>query len=138
MQGVRKNPMTWIGAGSQMETFGAIIRAAREAKGLKQREVAHLVEPYMQGAHLWRWEADKNLPNADRLARLIEVLELDPDQIWRIWGEAQVRDREEAVAATVSPVERAVSPAKRNAASGAQPARARAPRARRGTRPPAS
>lgn len=131
MKGARMNPAEWIGADRRMTTFGEIIKAAREAKGLKQREVAVQVEPHLQGAHVWRWEAGRNFPTAERLARLIDILELDPDEIWRIWGESQVPDREAAIANAVTPVERAVAPAPRNEAAEGRPAPARAPRARR-------
>jgi transcriptional regulator with XRE-family HTH domain len=121
-----------------MTTFGDILKQARKAKGLLQREVARDLDERVEGAHVWRWEAGKNLPTADRVARLIEILELDPAATWQSWGEAQLAvppkesTASEVAEAVSAPVEEAVQPARgrRSASTGAKPARARAPRAR--------
>lgn len=139
MQAVRKNPETWIWLANRMTSFGDMIRKARKDKNLVQRELARLIDSNIEGAHIWRWEAGKNLPTADRLVRLIEVLDLDPDQTWRAWGEAQLTtppDPPNEVAEAVSPTEEAVGtePDPRTASDEPKPPRARAPRPRRGTR----
>ena len=137
MHGVRKNPLDWIGAARRMTTFGKIIKTAREAKNLKQREVAKAVDQYLESSQIWRWEADRNLPTAERVARLIELLELDADQVWRVWGEAQVPSRAAAVADAISaPVKEKRGSRQRSAANEQPLPPSPRPRARRGTRLP--
>lgn len=145
MQAARKTPTTWIWLASRMTTFGDMLKKARKDKGLLQREVASMLDANLQGAHIWRWEAGKNLPTADRLAGLIEILELDPDRTWRAWGEAQLAVPPKGapaskVAGAAKPVEEAVRPARdrHTESDAASTPRAPRPRAPQGTRRPAS
>ena len=121
--------MTMMVMASRMEALGAMLKKAREAKGLFQRQLANLLDPNLEGSQVWRWEKGKNLPTADRLSKIIAILDLDPDLAWRAWGEAQVKEIAEAVSA---PVEEAVGdePDPHNESSESKPARGRKPRAR--------
>ena len=69
--------------------LGTILQKAREDAGLTQREVARRIGPGVESQRVSRWERGKNLPLPVHMAALIEILDLDPDVVWRLWGEAQ-------------------------------------------------
>jgi transcriptional regulator with XRE-family HTH domain len=121
----------------KMETLGAMIRAARKEAGLTQRELARLIDDYVESQQVSRWERGDNNPTAARLAKLIDVLGLDRRHALLVWAESQVPgDLEAEVAESVSSVEAAVRPkrGRRTPPAEVPPPPAPAPRARRGTR----
>lgn len=63
------------GATGIPEIVGANIRAARQHAGLKQRQLAAVLE--MSPQHLSDWERGAYKPNDDNLSRLSTVLERD-------------------------------------------------------------
>lgn len=56
-------------------TRGQILRSAREALGLTQRDVAERVPVSLRTVR--KWEADTASPTASNLTRLVDVLGLD-------------------------------------------------------------
>ena len=94
-----------------METFGDKLRAARTRKGMKQAEVAALLD--CAPTSLTNWESGKIQPSVEVLARLCEVLEISPldllsrkytyDEIVKISGKAAYeRSYEEQIALNFS------------------------------------
>lgn len=59
-----------------MESFGERLKAARERKGLMQRDVAAALD--CAPTSLTNWERDKVQPSLEVLERLCEVLEANP------------------------------------------------------------
>ena len=59
-----------------MDTFGDKLKAARTRKGMMQRDVAALLD--CAPTSLTNWENDKIQPSVDVVARLCEVLEVNP------------------------------------------------------------
>jgi len=76
---------------------GAQIRAAREAKDLKQSEVAKLVG--VASSTFANWEQGTNRPNADQLAVLCRVLDVSADSLLELGTPVVSKADEELVAA---------------------------------------
>jgi transcriptional regulator with XRE-family HTH domain len=55
-------------------TVARNIRSAREARGLKQRELARLLNEESDAMLVSRWERGANRPSFENLVRLSEVL----------------------------------------------------------------
>jgi len=94
-----------------MKTFGEKLRDARTRKGMKQSEVAALLD--CAPTSLTNWESGKIQPSVEVLARLCEVLEISPldllsrkytfDEIVKISGKAAYeRSYEEQIAMNFS------------------------------------
>src|ERR1019366_5630049 len=70
----------------QAQRLGALIRSAREAKGLSVREVS--TEMGLTHSWLGYLETGRSLePLPDRVAMLAEMLEIDPAEIDRVSGD---------------------------------------------------
>ena len=55
------------------DTIGSRIRAAREAKGLTQGQLARAVDA-PDARTVWRWESGKSTPSVDMLTKLADAL----------------------------------------------------------------
>lgn len=62
-----------------MESFGARLRAAREAEKLSQLEVA--AELGVTKGSLSAWENDKNFPQLDKFAQLCSLYRITADRL---------------------------------------------------------
>jgi transcriptional regulator with XRE-family HTH domain len=58
-------------------TVATNIRSARQAKGLKQRELARLLNEDSDSMLVSRWERGVNKPSFENLVRLSDVLDRD-------------------------------------------------------------
>lgn len=62
-----------------MTHFGELIRLAREAKGLRQRDVGDMLTGHPDGGQINKYESGSgSAPKFDRAAELIVALDLDP------------------------------------------------------------
>jgi transcriptional regulator with XRE-family HTH domain len=69
----------------QAKRLGALVRAAREGRGLAYSDVAELTG--IGRTWLVYLEAGRSLePSPDRLARLVEVLQIDPAEVDAVSG----------------------------------------------------
>lgn len=81
-----------------------------DGKKTTQRQLGELLMGKPDGNTVSRWERGDYLPEADTWAELIEVLGLDRDTAWRIWGEAQTSSVKGEVAKARSEAERVAEP----------------------------
>lgn len=81
-----------------MTTMGNRIRQAREAKGLKQSELAELIG-VKSDVVISNWESDKNKPKADKMVLLCQVLGISLSWLLDYYGTSDV---------SVSPTEEAL------------------------------
>lgn len=68
-----------------MATLGERIKKTREAKGLLQSELANLVG-VKSGGVISNWETDQNKPDADKLVKLCEVLDVSLSYLLNYYG----------------------------------------------------
>lgn len=61
-------------------TIGSRIRAAREAKGMTQPQLAEMIGNITSNG-ISMWENNKNRPDFDRLSKLCEILDISADEI---------------------------------------------------------
>ena len=66
-------------------SLGERIRIARDAKGLKQSELAEMIEVKSAGV-ISNWEKDINKPDADKIIKLCEVLEISASYLLDYYG----------------------------------------------------
>lgn len=66
-------------------SLGERIRKARDAKGLKQSELAEMIEVKSAGV-ISNWEKDINKPDADKIIRLCEVLNISASYLLDYYG----------------------------------------------------
>lgn len=66
-------------------SLGERLRSARDNKGLKQSELAELIEVKSSGV-ISNWEKDINKPDADKIIRLCEVLEIPASYLLDYYG----------------------------------------------------
>ena len=71
-----------------MSTMGERIKRAREAKGLLQSQVAELI-PVKSGGVISNWEKDINKPDADKIVRLCQVLDVSLSYLLDYYGESK-------------------------------------------------
>lgn len=67
-------------------SLGDRIRKARDNKGLKQSELAELIE-VKSSAVISNWEKDINKPDADKIIKLCEVLEISASYLLDYYGD---------------------------------------------------
>ena len=60
--------------------FGSIIRTARKAQGLTQKELA--AQLGVQNTTISNWEKDLSQPASDKIEQLCAILGLTPDQLY--------------------------------------------------------
>jgi len=68
----------------QREQFRHALRQAREASGLSQRAVARAVG--RTASAVWQWEEGQGAPDLDVIAKLEELLDLNPGTLARLLG----------------------------------------------------
>lgn len=68
-------------------SLGERIRNARDNKGLKQSELAELIE-VKSAAVISNWEKDINKPDADKIIKLCEVLDISASYLLDYYGNA--------------------------------------------------
>ena len=66
-------------------SLGERIRKARDAKGLKQSELAEMIEVKSAGV-ISNWEKDINKPDADKIIKLCEVLGISASYLLDYYG----------------------------------------------------
>ncbi|MBQ5333359.1 MAG: helix-turn-helix transcriptional regulator [Oscillospiraceae bacterium] len=66
-------------------SLGERIRKARDSKGLKQSELAELIEVKSAGV-ISNWEKDINKPDADKIIKLCEVLGISASYLLDYYG----------------------------------------------------
>lgn len=66
-------------------SLGERIRKARDAKGLKQSELAELIDVKSAGV-ISNWEKDINKPDADKIIKLCEVLDISASYLLDYYG----------------------------------------------------
>lgn len=66
-------------------SIGERIRAARDAKGLKQSELAEMIDVKSSGV-ISNWEKDINKPDADKIIKLCEVLDISASYLLDYYG----------------------------------------------------
>ena len=66
-------------------SLGERIRKARDAKGLKQSELADLIDVKSSGV-ISNWEKDINKPDADKIIKLCEVLDISASFLLDYYG----------------------------------------------------
>ena len=66
-------------------SLGERIRKARDSKGLKQSELAELIEVKSAGG-ISKWEKDINKPDADKIIKLCEVLGISASYLLDYYG----------------------------------------------------
>ncbi len=66
-------------------SLGERIRTARDAKGLKQSELAALIEVKSAGV-ISNWEKDINKPDAEKIIKLCEVLDISASYLLDYYG----------------------------------------------------
>lgn len=66
-------------------SLGERIRMARDAKGIKQSELAALIDVKSAGV-ISNWEKDINKPDADKIIKLCEVLEISASYLLDYYG----------------------------------------------------
>jgi transcriptional regulator with XRE-family HTH domain len=71
---------------AQRERFRHALRQARIDAGLSQRAVARAVA--RTPSAVWQWEEGRGAPDAATVARLEELLTLEPDTLARLLGYA--------------------------------------------------
>lgn len=76
-----------------MSTMGERIRKAREAKGLLQSQLAELV-PVKSGSVISNWEKNINKPDADKIVRLCQILDLSLSYLLDYYGETAPAEQE--------------------------------------------
>jgi len=68
----------------QREVFRQALRRAREMCGLSQRAVGEAVG--RTGSAVWQWEEGRGAPDQTTIAKLEEVLGLEPDSLAKLLG----------------------------------------------------
>ena len=68
-----------------MSTIGERIKASRESKGLLQSELAKMVGEKSAGV-ISNWEQNVSKPNANKIIKLCEVLEISPAYLLNYYG----------------------------------------------------
>jgi transcriptional regulator with XRE-family HTH domain len=68
-----------------------MIRNAREAADMTQREVGMRMPRFCDGNQVSRWERGEHAVDHDRLDALILVLRLDEEEAWSLWAQASMR-----------------------------------------------
>jgi transcriptional regulator with XRE-family HTH domain len=71
---------------AQRERFRHALRQARVDAGLSQRAVARVVG--RTPSAVWQWEEGRGAPDAATVARLEQLLRLEPDALARLLGYA--------------------------------------------------
>lgn len=66
-------------------SLGERIKAARDNKGLKQSELADLIDVKSSGV-ISNWEKDINKPDADKIIKLCEVLDISASYLLDYYG----------------------------------------------------
>lgn len=82
----KPNDPAWKGAEHCMEinSLGQMIRAAREAHGLDQKNLARLVG--VAPSQVTRWEADRFAPSPQTLVKVAQQLELSAAELFTLAG----------------------------------------------------
>ena len=70
-----------------MTTLADMIVFGRSEKGMTQHDLAVAIEIKAGGAQISKWERGA-IPDRDNVWRMIQVLELDPDETWLAFGRA--------------------------------------------------
>ena len=66
-------------------SLGERIRKARDSKGLKQSELAEMIDVKSAGV-ISNWEKDINKPDADKIIKLCEVLDISASYLLDYYG----------------------------------------------------
>lgn len=69
-----------------MTTLGERIKTAREKKGLQQKDLAILVDVKSSGV-ISNWERDLNKPDAEKIVKLCQVLDISLSYLLNYFGE---------------------------------------------------
>jgi transcriptional regulator with XRE-family HTH domain len=85
------HPRTVNSRSAQRERFRHVLRQARADAGLSQRAVARAVD--RTPSAVWQWEEGRGAPDAATIARLEQVLRLEPDTLGRLLGYAAPSDQ---------------------------------------------
>jgi transcriptional regulator with XRE-family HTH domain len=80
------HPRTVNSRSAQRERFRHVLRQARADAGLSQRAVARAVD--RTPSAVWQWEEGRGAPDSATIARLEQVLRLEPDTLGRLLGYA--------------------------------------------------
>jgi transcriptional regulator with XRE-family HTH domain len=63
------------------EDIGDRIRIAREARGMKQKDLATRLG--VEQSHVWKWENNKRVPRMQTLATICDMLDVTLDYVIR-------------------------------------------------------
>lgn len=79
--------------------LGEMLKAARTAKGMTQRDVGLAIGSEAQNPGNWigLYERGEATPERKAFVRIVEVLDLDHDQAWSAYGRACARDAARAL-----------------------------------------
>lgn len=73
-----------MGEGMNLRT---LLGEARRARGVTQVQLMNAIG-LKQPASISRWENGASIPDPRVLERIIVALDLDPDEVWPLWGYA--------------------------------------------------
>lgn len=75
-----------------MATMGERIRKAREAKGLYQAQLAEMIGVKSAGV-ISNWEKNLNKPDADKIIRLCQALDISASYLLDYYGESESQNK---------------------------------------------
>ena len=73
---------------NKVDELGRLIRSARLAKGIRQRDLAQYLG--IGKSQMWHYEAGMAVPKISTFWDICERLELDFDQYARLWVDAKL------------------------------------------------
>ena len=78
---------------SKADELGSLIRSARLAKGIRQRDLAQYLG--ICKSQMWHYEAGMSVPKVSTFWAICERLELDFDKYARLWVDAKLEMEDE-------------------------------------------
>lgn len=78
---------------SKADELGSLIRSARLAKGIRQRDLAQYLG--ICKSQMWHYEAGMSVPKVSTFWDICERLELDFDKYARLWVDAKLEMEDE-------------------------------------------
>lgn len=73
---------------NKYDELGSLIRSARLAKGIRQRDLAQYLG--ICRSQMWHYEAGMSVPKISTFRDICERLELDFDKYARLWVDAKL------------------------------------------------